>query len=705
MKTIMRVLFCVVICAALMVPQAAVFAQEEAPECLEGTSIEGCPTPGGGSGKVFAEATAGFKAAYSKTLNGGYVAHGVGMRNTGYGTIVVDDIPGGAKVSKAYLFWALIGPTKLPGFSYTKGKINGSTITGSLVGIAANPNWYVVGYGYPPTLAYRADVTSKMFKGGNGTYQLSGFASGITDGRDPWENDDIGPLMEGATLVIVYSHSMAPKTTIKIYNGASATSLQDARQLHVNITGMNATGLTGLTKTTFIGADGQSSAEETGSTFFTTSLPVSWDGTVPNGSGYDHMYGNLWDTETVDLTYELDPPEPDFWFTTQGDSDILIWVAQVAAYATGNQDTDGDKLLDGWELHGVNSVYLQSFGADPLHKDLFVEADYMTGHDHLIAYGYLRDIVDVFNDAPVNNPDGTTGIHIHIDTGGAAFGQPAGTYAEFDLGGGNGVPEDTYLGTLTSTGDYNWSEFQAIKDDNFAWNRYGIFHYMIFAHDLAPQIAGVSGISRNGWPDSKFIKGATDFIISMGSWPNMGNQDEREGTFTHELGHNLGLRHGGNDHVNYKPNYLSIMNYYYQTWGIWRDGGVHYDYSRIAPTLNESKLYEPGGLGPTAVGYGLRWYCPIWDEDWSQTSYAPIDWNCDDYINGNVKADINGDGKFTTLKSQSNWASITFAGGGGIGSLPDAGMSVSALMVTRPTGCLSYEDAQEIEAHGLFEVP
>lgn len=32
----------------------------------------------------------------------------------------------------------------------------------------------------------------------------------------------------------------------------------------------------------------------------------------------------------------------------------------------------------------------------------------------------------------------------------------------------------------------------------------------------------------------------------------------------HEFGHNLGLRHGGNENKNYKPNYVSIMNYMYQ---------------------------------------------------------------------------------------------------------------------------------------------
>src|SRR5262249_25051060 len=34
------------------------------------------------------------------------------------------------------------------------------------------------------------------------------------------------------------------------------------------------------------------------------------------------------------------------------------------------------------------------------------------------------------------------------------------------------------------------------------------------------------------------------------------------GTFMHELGHTLGLLHGGNEpYEGYKPNYLSVMNY------------------------------------------------------------------------------------------------------------------------------------------------
>ena len=64
-------------------------------------------------------------------------------------------------------------------------------------------------------------------------------------------------------------------------------------------------------------------------------------------------------------------------------------------------------------------------------------------------------------------------------------------------------------------------------------------------------------------------------MVAMGGWtpPNpviaadpggVGSRSEQAGTFMHELGHNLGLRHGGGDNTNCKPHHLSVMNYAYQ---------------------------------------------------------------------------------------------------------------------------------------------
>src|SRR4051794_36150985 len=42
-----------------------------------------------------------------------------------------------------------------------------------------------------------------------------------------------------------------------------------------------------------------------------------------------------------------------------------------------NPDSDGDGIPDGWEVHGINGIDLHALGASPIHKDVFVQMDYM----------------------------------------------------------------------------------------------------------------------------------------------------------------------------------------------------------------------------------------------------------------------------------------------------------------------------------------
>ena len=62
----------------------------------------------------------------------------------------------------------------------------------------------------------------------------------------------------------------------------------------------------------------------------------------------------------------------------------------------------------------------------------------------------------------------------------------------------------------------------------------------------------------------------------------------------HEFGHSLGLHHGGRDDVQFKPNYLSVMNYMFQMRGRVPDRPL--DYSRSAlPPLDEHALVDGAG--------------------------------------------------------------------------------------------------------------
>ncbi len=365
--------------------------------------------------------------------------------------------------------------------------------------------------------------------------------------------------------------------------------------------------------------------------------------------------------------------------------DKFFWSNDPYCGRGAQEDTDGDGLLDIWEtkgitvtVNGVNVfVDLPAMGADPNRKDIFVEIDYMEspgfclpiigclfGHSHRPKPEAIAKVVEAFANAPVPNPDGSTGITLHVDFGPDSVMNPRTGERWGSLSQSNSLPHDDNLGFITPSGDYDWTEFDNLKKANFSLARAGIFHYCIFAHNLGGSTAG--GISR-GIP-------ASDFIVSLGSWTNgVGTTNEQAGAFMHELGHNLGLYHGGGDTVNYKPNYLSIMNYLFAMRGLRINGqDGHFDYSRFAlPDLDETNLNETVGLkgGDAIKNYGTRYHCPSGENKIVKNrivdnANGPIDWNCNDNsTETGVKADINKDYETSALKSYNDWANLVFTGG------------------------------------------
>ena len=148
----------------------------------------------------------------------------------------------------------------------------------------------------------------------------------------------------------------------------------------------------------------------------------------------------------------------------------------------------------------------------------------------------------------------------------------------------------------------------------------------------------------------------------------------------HELGHVLGLDHSGGDGsgdpVNWKPNYPSIMNYAYQTRGVFRGGTPVFDYSRdTTSNVSESMLTESGGinLGSNPSGYGTTYSCLTKDAAgktsrsvFTQAALSPVDWSCDGATpNGGTGFDANGSGGQGTLNgSTSDWSRLLFKTGG-----------------------------------------
>src|SRR5579872_4727458 len=295
---------------------------------------------------------------------------------------------------------------------------------------------------------------------------------------------------------------------------------------------------------------------------------------------------------------------------------------------TRAQDAAADNGLDGvpiiWKTGGVyytsrdgaqHRLDLKSQGASPQHRDILVWVDWMAASNDPVPHkshqpipAAIRAVQTAFAQAPVSNPDGSKGINLIV------------------IVSPDPVLHMATLGTGTEASI--WADFEQIKESHLPKELAGVFHYCLFAHDInVPGSPGTSGIARIG---------GTDLIVSLGSWVdpdgNPGNEDEQTGTFMHELGHNLGLQHGGKDAIRYKPNFLSVMNYFFQNDGLRvPQGSLRFDYSHAAlADLDENDLDETAGMtsGSQFQGWSTLYFCPgQWQAiDPPVSIISPIDW-------------------------------------------------------------------------------
>ncbi|HYD94872.1 MAG TPA: hypothetical protein VEC01_06070 [Noviherbaspirillum sp.] len=231
----------------------------------------------------------------------------------------------------------------------------------------------------------------------------------------------------------------------------------------------------------------------------------------------------------------------------------------------GIVDSDRDGIPDSAKFSGGTyaGLDLYAMGARRGRRDIFVEIDYMDGND--VATTPRREALQKLEAAFA-----AKGIALHIDAGklyGAEFSPAA-----YNLGGGNRVPFSACVELDTSTAGAGaragCTSFQSVKHANFDVRRRLVFHYALFANSLNTNGgAGPSGISEILGNDMIIALGGYGFLIDSEIGLNM-LINMQASTLMHEFGHNLGLQHGGNEEVNYKPNHYSIMNYMYQFAGL-----------------------------------------------------------------------------------------------------------------------------------------
>ncbi|MHC4941234.1 MAG: NHL repeat-containing protein [Planctomycetota bacterium] len=409
---------------------------------------------------------------------------------------------------------------------------------------------------------------------------------------------------------------------------------------------------------------------------------------------------------------QVGPQNFSFRAASNGEQDVLGLTLTFPAAGQGD-DTDGDGLLDVWETDGYDferadgtivHVDLPGMGADPYVKDLFIVLDYMVGtainskeklmvYDHRPTDAAIQLIKDAFT-PPAGDPrEGKhDDVKMHVlvrhklDANGAIIPDP------------NGDPQPridfaVQLGQILG-GNYVWTaptgdaatHYDDIKEQYFAPElRQAVLHG-IFCHSIGGLYTGMA----RGAPESDFVVSLGDLLDYRSAAEGLEENSvvkpttwEQAGTFMHEVGHCLGLHHGGDKIEFFKPNYLSVMNLPFQLSGLRFDGADGlFDYSFVKlEDLDEENLDENNGLkAPVGVDisrYGTTWFFRPATTDaarvqrWTSAAAGKVNWYVDsivdpsnpDHIDSNVKVDLNKTGSKTILKGYNDWANLNFLGG------------------------------------------
>lgn len=255
-------------------------------------------------------------------------------------------------------------------------------------------------------------------------------------------------------------------------------------------------------------------------------------------------------TDGTEVTeYDTDPTAADT------DEDGLADSAELDIGTDPTEaDTDGDGLLDGAE---VNRDALAN--ADPLHMDVFVEIDWMDGEKP--AEAKLEEVVEVYGDAPVDNPDGSTGIELQL----------------------------VYSNELPKEWDTGSSELLEIMDEHMDYEDRG-YHYAVAVENTnRTDVGGFTLSAEDNTPFAFKTDARQGYYYPRGAVQHL---------FMHEMGHALGISSTAFEGIDSETvaysNYTSVMNYNAPTEALQYNAGAPFDdWEYIVANLQTPRVATP----------------------------------------------------------------------------------------------------------------